>query len=334
MDYTPAVQPTLSHEGTWRTYTPVDGLAALQVEHIAEDQEGYLWFATCSGGVSRFDGDKFRTFTTRDGLCSDLVYGLLCDRQGRLWFGTFDQGVCWYDGQRFHRFGEEEWVSRRGSTYLFEDDEGCIWVSGPGNLGYFDGTTWRDLVPEYRQICGQEPTNCWGIAQDGNGHLWFGGTDLVRYSGSRFYRYGKEDGLPDERGFYGVARDAEGNLWVGKSNQIWRYDGHTFQPVPVEFEGYVRQIQLDRERRMWFCLALGGALCYDGAIFHHYTTREGLAYHTVTDMYQDREGQFWFATWGGGVNCYDPYSIHMVREEGSGDGMRVETFRSGQWPMD
>ena len=43
--------------GTWRTYTPVEGLAGLQVEHIAEDAEGYLWFATVHGGVSRQAAD-------------------------------------------------------------------------------------------------------------------------------------------------------------------------------------------------------------------------------------------------------------------------------------
>jgi ligand-binding sensor domain-containing protein len=41
--------------GTWRTYTTADGLASLRAEHITEDHDGYLWFAT-EGGVSRFDG--------------------------------------------------------------------------------------------------------------------------------------------------------------------------------------------------------------------------------------------------------------------------------------
>lgn len=76
MTHSPEQRRPLGKQGIWRTYTTADGLAALQVEHIVEDQEGYLWFATCAGGVSRFDGDEFRTFTTRDGLCSDLVYGL------------------------------------------------------------------------------------------------------------------------------------------------------------------------------------------------------------------------------------------------------------------
>ena len=35
--------------------TTADGLASLRAEHITEDHDGYLWFAT-DGGVSRFDG--------------------------------------------------------------------------------------------------------------------------------------------------------------------------------------------------------------------------------------------------------------------------------------
>ena len=104
MTATTAPKGTLSPKGTWRTYTPADGLAALHVEHIVEDQEGYLWFATATGGVSRFDGDTFRTFTVQDGLAHDQVHSLLCDRQGRVWCGTWKGGVCWYEAGAFHLY--------------------------------------------------------------------------------------------------------------------------------------------------------------------------------------------------------------------------------------
>ena len=79
--------------GAWRRYTTADGLAALQTEHIVEDGDGYLWIATVTGGVSRFDGEEFRTYTTRHGLPSDEVQSLCIDRNGRLWCGT-SAGLC------------------------------------------------------------------------------------------------------------------------------------------------------------------------------------------------------------------------------------------------
>ena len=47
--------------GTWKTYSIDDGLPSLRIEHIAEDHEGYIWFATRDNGVSCFDGDAFQS---------------------------------------------------------------------------------------------------------------------------------------------------------------------------------------------------------------------------------------------------------------------------------
>ena len=99
----PMTKP-LDRTGTWRTYSIADGLAGMRVEHIVEDSEGYLWFATWNNGVSRFDGDEFQNFTRRDGLISDSVYFVSQDSQSRLWFGTLN-GLCWYDGDRVPPFG-------------------------------------------------------------------------------------------------------------------------------------------------------------------------------------------------------------------------------------
>jgi signal transduction histidine kinase/ligand-binding sensor domain-containing protein len=303
----------LSRKGTWRTYTTADGLAGLQVEHIAEDQEGYLWFATLTG-ASRFDGDTFQNFTTHDGLCGDQIYALHCDRKGRLWFGT-SEGACWYDGHTFHR-PEGESGSSGFITYIFEDGDGLIWFAGPEVLGYCEGGDFHDLLPAYSRDTGKEHAHSYGIAQDKEGKIWFGCGTLVRYDGTEFKAFDSEDGLP-ESGMSSVALDREtGNLWVGARHQgIGRFDGRAFQPVPVEFEGMVRKIQPDRQGRTWFCLSGGGALCYDAGEFHHFGTRDGLAYDVVNAMYQDREGQLWFATWGGGISCYDPDSIHVFDEQ-------------------
>ena len=99
----PSTSPPVPLHGTWRTYTTADGLASLKVDHIAEDRDGYLWFAT-SAGVSRFDGEAFRTSTPHDGLPANEVLYVLCDRQGRIWCST-PKGICWYDGHTWHSLG-------------------------------------------------------------------------------------------------------------------------------------------------------------------------------------------------------------------------------------
>ena len=64
----------LNRRGTWRTYSIADGLAGMRIEHIAEDNEGCLWFATWDNGASRFDGNAFQSFTRQDGLVNNSVH--------------------------------------------------------------------------------------------------------------------------------------------------------------------------------------------------------------------------------------------------------------------
>ena len=177
----------LDRTGTWRTYSMADGLAGMRIEHIAEDNAGYLWFATWDNGVSRFDGDEFQNFTKQDGLIDDRTYFVTQDSQNRLWIGT-ENGVCWYDGANFHHL-EDEGISGRAVQFIYEDREDRIWCGGHGTLGYYDGTVFRDLIPLYLQDYDKPPSpewpqQCRGIAQDSEGHLWFGFDYLIRFDGT------------------------------------------------------------------------------------------------------------------------------------------------------
>ena len=73
----------LDTRGTWRSFNTIDGLASLRAEHLAFDQDGYLWCCTWDSGVSRFEN-----FSKQHGLTSNEVYAVCPDRAGRVWFGT------------------------------------------------------------------------------------------------------------------------------------------------------------------------------------------------------------------------------------------------------
>ncbi|MCY3870548.1 MAG: sigma 54-interacting transcriptional regulator, partial [Gemmatimonadetes bacterium] len=305
----------LERTGIWRTYSLDSGLAGLRVEHIAEDSEGCIWFATWDNGVSRFDGDEFQTFTQQDGLIDDRIYFILQDSQNRLWFSTAN-GVCWYDGTDFH-YLEDEGIADRAVQCIYEDHQRRIWFGGSRTLGYYDGTAFRDMVPLYLQNYEQPPSPewhnfCWGMTQDLEGHLWFGFNCLIRFDGTSFHRYVKKEGFASDGTAYVVDTDHTGKVWIGRfghRDRLRCYVDGAFQSVQVDLEGSLRKIQCDREGRIWLCTS-EGVLYQDSDGFSEFPLADGLSHPAVKSVYQDRDHRYWFATWSG-VVLYDAHSISV-----------------------
>ena len=306
----------LSRMGTWKTYSIDHGLPSLRINHIAEDNAGYIWFATWDSGVSCFDGDEFQNFTIQDGLAHNQVFFIEKDRQERLWFAT-GNGVCWHDGTSFHHL-EDDGIVGRCVKFLYEDRQGRIWCGGVGTLGYYDGTAFHDLIPLYLQHYQQPPSpewpnQCRGIAQDPAGHLWFGFDHLIRFDGKSFHRYEKEEGFPQAEISYVLGQDHTGKIWISlpRNRDILHYYANgAFQSVQVNRVGGLRKIQCDREGRRWFCTTQG-VLYQDGDGFGRFTPTDGLPHPIVKAVFHDREDRFWFATWGGGVGVYDAHGISV-----------------------
>ena len=307
---------SLDRTGTWRTYSMDSGLPGQRIEHIAEDSEGYLWFATWDNGVSRFDGDEFQNFTQQDGLIDDRSYFVTQDSQNRLWFGTL-HGVCWYDGSDFHHL-KDDGIADRAVQFIYEDHEGRIWCGGHRTLGYYDSGVYHDLIPLYLQHYEQPPSpylpkQCRGIAQDSEGQMWFGFDYLIRFNGTSFHRYEEEEGFPPRiLTSYAVGQDHTGKVWIGYreyENKLWCYADGSFQSVQVDLEGTLRKIQCDDTGRMWFCTSQG-VFYQDGDGFSRFTPADGLPHPAVKAVFHDREHQYWFATWGG-VGLYDAQSISV-----------------------
>ncbi len=299
---------SLDRKGTWRTYSIADGLSSVRIQHIAEDGEGYLWFATWDNGAICFDGDAFQTFTQEDGLCSDQIITIYMDSQKRLWFGT-SKGVCWYDGSNFHHLKDDS-IAGRTVQSIYEDSKGRIWCGGKHTLGYYDGTIFHDIIP---LIPDWSIPHCWGIAQDPQGHLWFGTEYPIRFDGVSFHRYEEEDGFSQALISYAVSQDHTGKVWIGqigRGDKLWCYADGNFQSIQVDLGEWLRKIQCDGTGRMWLC-TLNGVLYQDGDGFNRFTPADGLPHPKVIAVFQDREHQYWFATWGG-IGLYEEHSISIL----------------------
>jgi len=284
---------------------------------ILEDREGYLWFGTQGGGVSRYeargpDGEQFVTFTTEDGLANSNVHSLLEDREGYLWFGTMGGGVSRYDGVQFATFTTEEGLGDNGVMSLLEDREGHLWAGSHEGVCWYDGTRFTPL----EDLTGKW---VWSMVEDRKGDLWFGtwGEGVSRYEarradgadgpdGKEFATFTTEEGLAGNR-VLSILEDREGHLWFGTHRGVVRYDGEGFVTFTTQeglADNRVHSILEDREGHLWLGTG-GGASRYDGKEFVTFTTEDGLVDNNVVCILEDREGHLWFGTEGGGVSRYD-----------------------------
>ena len=311
----------LDRTGIWRTYSIDSGLIGQRIEHIAEDSEGYLWFATWDNGVSRFDGDEFQNFTRQDGLINDRTHFIFKDSQNRLWFGTLN-GVCWCDGSNFHHL-EDDGIAGRAVQCIYEDGEGRIWCGGHRTLGYYDGTAFHDLIPLYLQHYEQPPSPYWlnqcrGIAQDRRGDL-LGERPVSAIAQDRKgqFIFGCW-----ESGF--VRRKEE--LYVSPLKIIYQ-QGQQFQTIFQDNEkknpfSRIGTVIAGRNGEVYFYLVHQnfsnndkGFGCWhpeEGLKF--YGIEDGLINNNVNDLLLDRNGNLWIATQSG-LCCFDGTTFRTFTTE-------------------
>lgn len=123
-----------------------DGLPQSEVTAIAEDQFGYLWIGTGSGGIVKFDGKEFTSFSTKDGLLSNFVSDVEIDKDNNIWIGHM-MGVSKFDGKKFSTFVVPDTIRQFGRVKdVVIDNDTLLLVTGSGLLGkiYNDSLyTWK-----------------------------------------------------------------------------------------------------------------------------------------------------------------------------------------------
>jgi len=215
-----------------------------------------------------------------------------------LWFGSNGEGVNRYDpaaeggtgGKSFTQLTEDDGLCNNKVCTIMEDDKGNLWFGTAKGLCRYDRKTfttiaipqsdtssvWLDKV--YPTV---NPNQVMSLLQDKRGDFWIGtnGAGVYHYDGKNFTQYlsnvGKvyEDGLKHNV-VLSITEDLMGNIWFTSLSHA-------------------------RVSR------------YDGKIFTHYKTEDGLSDNFVRTSFCDRAGNIWIGTHGnrdGGLDRYDPAS--------------------------
>jgi len=238
------------------TFTRDDGLANEYVFAIGVDADGYKWFGTNAGGVSRYKDGDWKTFFPMHGLADYWVYSFANAKNGDLWIGTW-AGVNLVDRktEEFKTYVKElinEWVYGLGV-----DKQGQVWFGTEGGVSRFDGKSWRhwthqdglgisngeqlpyskntglgtrsrhDLGILSKGMTTYNPNYVFSILVDEKDDtIWAGtwGGGVGHLVDGQWHNLSESDGLAGNI-VYSIAQDKDGNYWFGTNRGASRYDG-------------------------------------------------------------------------------------------------------------
>ena len=245
----------LDSQAIRNTFTRDHGLANEYVFAIGVDPEGFKWFGTNAGGMSRYRDGDWKTFFPMHGLADYWVYSFAWQPDGTQWIGTWAGA-----NRRDPKTGElTTYVSQLVNEWVYGlavDSKNRVWFGTEGGISRFDGTEWRawthadglgagnaDKRPFSRNtglgtrsrhdlgvLSGGDatynPNYVFAVHIDPQDVLWAGtwGGGVARFDGSTWTNYTQADGLPGDI-VYCIAQDPGGVLWFGTNRGIGRFDG-------------------------------------------------------------------------------------------------------------
>ena len=180
-------------------------------------------YAATAGGLLTYSlkpAHKTRYYTTNDGLPHNFINFVSFDADGQLWLGAKDGGIAMlYDANTFdvHRLADVP-VDVAG---MVTDDRGRFWLATVNN-GVLCMS--NDSAITITTADGLEKNYCYGLARDGNGHIWVchqPGLSSIDLANGNMRTFGPDNGFDFE--FSNVMKADNGDLWFSTNTGVLHY---------------------------------------------------------------------------------------------------------------
>jgi ligand-binding sensor domain-containing protein/serine phosphatase RsbU (regulator of sigma subunit) len=288
----------------FRNFNVEDGLAQSQVLSICQDRQGNIWFGTNSGGVSRYDGNKFTTFSENDSLVNNVVFSITETRNGQLLFGT-NGGLSIYNGKTFTNYTEKKGLTHSRVFKTIQDNSGTIWIGTGKGVCIFQ----NDAILPFVGDTALNKAAIFTMYADKVGNIWFGtisdGVFKYNLNTKRFTQITEANGL-NNNFVRAINEDIQGSIYIGTNTGICKIGpAGTIENVNIPKQENVAftDIVADNKNNLWMATN-EGVYKYNGFITKNYREKNGLASNNLYCAFQDREGNFWFGTTGFGVSKF------------------------------
>ena len=198
------------------------------------DRNNRLWIGTYYGGLNLFDGKNFTHFKhdpqNSSSIADDRVWEIFQDSKGRIWVGTLGSGLelMEEEGKVFRHFPAYMPNSIHSDyiSHITEDSKGKLWIGTANGIDIFDYENGRvnHLMHNVEDTNSLSSNLIAYILIDSHDLVWVGtysGLTVIDRKENKFYRFYKEDGLPDNS-ILSLVEDKTGYIWAGTTNGISR----------------------------------------------------------------------------------------------------------------
>ena len=314
------------------------GFPQSNVQCIAQDSIGFLWFGT-EDGLNRYDGYRCTVYrhdpADSSSISDSYIWRLLKSRTGDLWIGTLNGGLNRYEMStgKFVRYqrdpNDSTSLSNDNVTGLFEDRDGTLWVgTWGGGLCRLDRGS-RAFV-RYRHDAA-DPNSLSGnfvssIKEDADGDLWIGtwrGLSKLDHARTHFTQFAhslRDPGSLSNDMIWDLYLDSNNDLWIATRDGLNRLDrrtGHFHRfisgrhKIGSQSSNAVSCMREDRWSNLWVGTYGGGVrrLDRERGVFidspREINASDPSVRSDVLAIQEDRSGAIWFGT-SDGIWWYDP----------------------------
>ena len=314
-------------------YALRDGLSFGIINSIAQDNKGFIWFAT-GDGLNRFDGTNFKVFKFEPGnpysLPSNYVQSIFKDSHDDIWISS-RRGIYKFDtnGERFTKFSPTGIPADclTNVSSIFENKKGQLWFScGAFGFSSFDLKTKVFKNYAKKELQGNFNLSIVNIIEDTFGLLWVGTRDgglhvfstkdgkVVRNLNSQF----PLNRVPQGQ-ITSIYEDHYHDIWIATSKGLALYrrkenDFRVFLGSNYKLRSnYFFSLLEDEHNNLLVGLQDGGLYKIDlenaeKTNYHQITIdpvksedSNNITVRTIQTLFQDRDKNIWAGTYGDGI---------------------------------
>jgi ligand-binding sensor domain-containing protein len=295
----------------WTTFTTANGLTANPVVAVVETDTNSVVVAL-ERDVLVNDGIRFKSLldahpTFPRPMAPDRFLCAALGADGSVWLGTFASGVFRITPTDFRQFTPSDGLGDRRVAWVrsvLAEPDGTVWAAtNGGGLSRFDGSQWTTLTTAQ----GLNSMFLSDLARDEAGDLWITSDEstrggLFRYDGASFTTFVRPGGVTRNR-LQAVTVRSDGELWVVSSDSgvgVFDATGNWLRDYVAELVSTsLADVTEGAHGEMWIASSSAGIQAWNGIVWDHYSSSNGLADNNTRSLVVDRAGTLWAGTQGG-----------------------------------